>query len=76
MKTCHDGSSFQVKLESMLSRSFTVESRVKQGSPALFIQVKDSLLHWLQPSGLGLSGNRFYASGSLHADIRTWIAVR
>ena len=41
-------------------------------SPALFLLVMDPLLKQLQTSGLGLSVNRYYAGGFLHAnDIRT-----
>ena len=40
--------------------------------PALFLLVVDRLLRRLQASGLGLTVNRFYAGGFLHADdIRT-----
>ena len=63
------------QLDGMLSHSFLVERKVKQGSvlsPALFLLVMNPLLRQLQASGLGLTVNSFYASGILHADdIRT-----
>ena len=54
-----------------LSKEFTVERGVKQGSVlslALFLLVMDPLLRQLQASGMGLSVNEFYAGGFLHAD--------
>ena len=75
LKSWYTGGSCQVKLDGMLSQSFHVERGVKQGSvlsPALFLLVMDPLLKQLQTSGLGLSVNRCYAGGFLHADdIRT-----
>ncbi len=75
LKSWYIGGSSQVKLDGMLSHSFPVERGVKQGSvlsPALFLLVMDPLLRQLQASGLGLTVNRFYAGGFLHADdIRT-----
>jgi len=75
LRSWYDGGSCQVKLDGMLSHSFPVERGVKQGSvlsPALFLLVMDPLLQQLQASGLGLTVNRFYAGGFLHADdIRT-----
>ena len=75
LKSWYTGGSCQVKLDGMLSQSFHVKRGVKQGSvlsPALFLQVMDPLLKQLQTSGLGLSVNRYYAGGFLHADdIRT-----
>ena len=48
---------------------------MKQGSvlsPALFLLVMDPLLRQLQASGLGLTINKYYAGGYMHADnIRT-----
>ena len=41
-------------------------------SPALFLLVMDPLLRQLQASGLGLTINKYYAGGYMHADdIRT-----
>ena len=75
LKSWYTGGSCQVKLDGMLSQSFHVKRGVKQGSvlsPALFLLVMDPLLKQLQTSGLGLSVNRYYAGGFLHADdIRT-----
>ena len=75
LKSWYTGGSCQVKLDGMLSQSFHVKKGVKQGSvlsPALFLLVMDPLLKQLQTSGLGLSVNRYYAGGFLHADdIRT-----
>ena len=70
-KSWYTGGSCQVKLDGMLSQSFHVKRGVKQGSvlsPALFLLVMDPLLKQLQTSGLGLSVNRYYAGGFLHAD--------
>ena len=57
------------------SQNFPVGRGVKQGSvlsPALFLLVMDPLLRQLQASGLGLTINKYYAGGYMHADdIRT-----
>ena len=75
LKSWYEGGSCRVKVDGVLSASFVVERGVKQGSvlsPALFLLVMDPLLRQLQASGLGLTVNRFYAGGFLHADdIRT-----
>ena len=57
---------------------------VKQGSvllPAFFLLVMDLVLHQLEPSGLGLSVNQFYAAGFLHVDVlelslQVWVCLR
>ena len=58
-----------------LDGRFPVGRGVKQGSvlsPALFRLVMDPLLRQLQASGLGLTINKYYTGGYMHADdIRT-----
>ena len=65
----------RVRLDGRLSKEFTVERGVKQGSVlslALFLLVMDPLLRQLPALGMGLSVNKFYARGFLHVcDIRT-----
>ena len=60
-----------VKLDGRLSECFKIGRGVKQGSvlsPALFLLVMDPLLRELQSSDVGLSLDKFYAGGFLHAD--------
>ena len=75
LKSWYEGGSCQARLEGKLSQSFPVGRGVKQGSvlsPALFLLVMDPLLRQLQASGLGLTINKYYAGGYMHADdIRT-----
>ena len=75
LKNWYEGGSGWVKLDGRLSESFEICRGVKQGSvlsPSPFLLVMDPLLRELQASGVGLSLNRFYAGGYLHADdIRT-----
>ena len=75
LSSWYEGGSCQVKVDGVVSERFVVERGVKQGSvlsPALFLLVMDPLLRQLQASGVGLSVNRYYAGGYLHADdIRT-----
>ena len=75
LKSWYDGGSCRVRMDGMLSENFQVKRGVKQGSvlsPALFLLVMDPLLRQLQASGMGLTVNKFYAGGFLHADnVRT-----
>ena len=75
LKSWYEGGSCQVKLDGKLSRHFPIGRGVRQGSvlsPALFLLVMDPLLRQLQASGLGLTINKYYAGGYMHADdIRT-----
>jgi len=75
LKNWYEGGCGQVKLDGRLSECFKIGRGVKQGSvlsPALFLLVMDPLLRELQSSDVGLSLNKFYAGGFLHADdIRT-----
>ena len=75
LKSWYDGGSCKVRIDEMLSENFWVERGVKQGSvlsPVLFRLVMDPLLSQLQAPGVGLTVNKFYAGGFLHADnIRT-----
>ena len=60
-----------MKLDGRLSECFQIRRDVKQGSilsPALFLLVMDPLLRDMQALDVGLSLNRFYAGGFLHAD--------
>ena len=71
LKSWYEGESCQVKLDGKLSQSFPVGRGVKQGSvlsPALFLLVMDPLLRQPQASGLGLTINKYYAGGYMHAD--------
>lgn len=64
-------SSCCVKVDGRVSERFVVDRGVEQGSvllPALILLVMEPLSRQLQASGLGLSVNRFYAGGFLHAD--------
>ena len=80
LKSWYDGGSCKVRIDEMLSENFWVERGVKQGSvlsPVLFRLVMDPLLSQLQAPGVGLTVNKFYAGGFLHADnIRTLAQVR
>ena len=64
-----------VRVNGVLSSSFTLERGVLQGSvlsPVLFLLIMDPLLKSLQSNGLGLSVGDTYAGGFIHADdIRT-----
>ena len=71
LKSWYDGGSCKMRMDGMLSENFQVERGVKQGSvlsPALFLLVMDSFLRQLQASGVGLTVDKFYAGGFLHAD--------
>ena len=68
VKSWYEGGSGQVKLDGRLSKRLLVGRGVKQGlvlPPAL---VMVPLLQQLQASDVGLTVNRLYAGGFLHAD--------
>lgn len=58
-KKCTDGTKYQVRVDSILSEAFTVETRLKKGDALLFNIALEKAVRMMQNEASGIAVNNY-----------------